>query len=67
MPKLVRVKPEGRCTGDKQILEEEGYLWFEDEEEHSDTGDPKLKYYRSLATGFEYLWYDHEIEELNDG
>lgn len=66
MPKLVRVKPEGRARGDTEILEENGYLWFECDDEESSTGTDGLKFYRSLATGFEYLWYEHEIEELND-
>lgn len=67
MPKLVRVKPEGRSLGDTELLEDHGYLWFEDDDEESDAGVDGLKFYRSLATQYEYLWYDYEIEELNDG
>lgn len=67
MVKLVRVKPECVTTDDEstalQRLEEHGYLWFETDEEPRKYSNGTMRNYRSLATGYGYEWYDHEVEE----
>lgn len=72
MTRLVRVcaDPEDLGASDIEVLEWDGYLWFEIEasgEPGLVPSDRELKWYRSLATGAEHLWYNHEIEEMSDG
>ena len=63
---LVRIIPE-QTRDESNIVAQHGTLWVRTEAEVADS-DTVLYWYRSLATGFEHLWYDHEVEtrEHND-
>lgn len=72
MPKvggMVRV-PHKSLEHDEVV--EHGYLWVRLKRSPgayrhwSRHEKEKLKLYRSIATGFEWEWWDHEIEEAGD-
>lgn len=67
MTRVVMLRPEviDPDSGDGRTMREHGMLWIY-------AGSPRrpadiLHWYRSIATGHEYMWYDHEIEEHNHG
>ena len=55
---LVRVKDSN--SRPRRVVREHGLLWIRVEplDERDD-----LHMYRSLATGYRYLWYTHEVEK----
>lgn len=69
MTRLVRVTLRLNMSDtDAETLRTDGYLWLAAPELELgwDLNDD-LHWYRSLATGFEHLWYDHEVEDAPDG
>jgi hypothetical protein len=65
MSKIVRVTGDSRLLlgdDDRRILANHGniWIWVSRDTDHTDS-DP-LHNYRSLATGYEYAWYDSEVE-----
>lgn len=66
---LVTPMPDIMGNTDLQHLEDHGYIWVEVQRNRSLIQQPNgriLHRYRSLATGFEAMWYDHEVKEIND-
>lgn len=68
MTRVVMLRPEvlDPDSGDDNVMREHGMLWvyvgsLKSAEEPADI----LHWYRSIATGHEHMWYDHEIEEHN--
>ena len=58
---------------DQLIVHDHGHLWLRDDEAQAEwREDPKLRWgdlhhYKSLATGFTYMWYNSEIETQEEG
>jgi hypothetical protein len=65
MSKIVRVTGDSRQLlggGDREILEKHGNIWIWVSWHTKGTDSDPLHNYRSLATGYEHMWYDSEVE-----
>lgn len=52
---------------DLDNLAEHGHIWIEVKRTENPTpGNAMLGWYKSLATGHEALWYDHEIQQVEE-
>lgn len=54
---------------DLQHLEDHGHIWIEVQRNRNLIQQPNgriLNRYKSVATGFETMWYDHEVKEQDD-
>lgn len=52
---------------DEEAMTSHGDLWLYQYTLDGGQTMPDLHSFKSLATGFEYHWYDEEIEVLDDG
>lgn len=70
MTRVVILRPEviDPASGDGFIMRDHGMLWvYERTLADLDDNADVLRWYKSIATGREYMWFDHEIEEHNHG
>lgn len=70
MTRVVMLRPEviDPDSEDGNVMCKHGMLWvhvrsLKNAEEPADI----LHWYKSIATGHEHMWFDHEIEEHNHG
>ena len=71
MTRLVRIREEDSLLmgpGDVAMVREHGSMWLRIAIDTTGT-EPfadNLHWYKSLATGAEHCWFDHEIEEQDN-
>jgi hypothetical protein len=73
---LVRVRAErvDPKSGDNHIIAEHGVLWLYVHPLHTSANGDRDRYadrylhkFRALATNYEHLWFDHEVETTQQG
>lgn len=70
MTRVVMLRPEviDPASGDGFIMRDHGMLWvYERTFTDSDDDADVLRWYKAVATGHSYMWFDHEIKEHNHG
>ena len=63
---LVRVH-NAAFSGEQRLVEQHGDLWLYLQSMQKYGGSPDLSFFKSIATGYEHAWYDHEIEVHDEG